>query len=125
MEYLIIAVVSVWAVEVFLRLPVRRAVDDLWRVSKKAMHTVASPHISDHWKEKVMLAYAGKSLGNTLKLAAWMLVFIALALVPALVIDYFRLTGEPVLALLSSPPGLIASTVCAIAYAWLRGRFAR
>ena len=125
MEYLIIAVVSVLAVELFLKLPVRQAVDDLWQVSKKASHTVMSPHISDHWKEKVMLVYARQAFTNTLKLAAIILISVALILLPVVIVDYLKLAEQPVLALLGTTKGLVASTVIAAGYFWLRGRFVR
>ena len=125
MEYLIIAVVSILAVELFLKLPVRQAVDDLWRVSRKASHTVLSPHISDHWKEKVMLVYARQAFTSTLRLAAIILIFVALILLPVVIVDYLKLTEQPVLALLSTARGLMASTIIAAGYFWLRGRFAK
>ena len=122
MEYLIIALVSVWAVEIFLKLPVRRAVDDLWRVSQKAIHTVSSPHISDHWKEKVMLTYARQSFTRTLKLAFFVLVFISVTLVPVFISDYCKLTTQPVLPVFATTAGLVISTLVAICYYWLRSR---
>tara|TARA_R110002049_G_scaffold177382_12_gene344547 strand:+ start:786 stop:1163 length:378 start_codon:yes stop_codon:yes gene_type:complete len=125
MDYLIIAAVSVWAVEVFLKLPVRTAVAELWRVSQKAIHTVMSPHISDHWKEKVMLAYACKSLASTLKLAALVIGFVALVMLPVVVLDYFPATEEPLLPLFASTQGLLASTAVAVCYFWVRGLFAK
>jgi hypothetical protein len=125
MEYLIIAVVSIWAVEIFLRLPVRQAVNDLWRVSQKALQVVSSSHISDHWKEKVMLVYARKSFASTLKLAALILVFLSLTLMPIVVVDYLKLAEQPVLPLLATTKGLIASTVMAACYFWVRGRFVK
>ena len=125
MEYLIIAIVSILAVELFLKLPVRQAVDNLWRVSQKASHVVLSPHISDHWKEKVMLVYAKQAFTRTLKLATIILVFVAMVLLPVVIFDYLQLTEQPVLALLSTTKGLIASTIMAIFYFWLRGRFAK
>ncbi len=124
MEYLIIAVVSVWAVEVFLRLPVRDAVNELWRVSQKALRTVASPRISDHWKEKVLLVYARLSFAGTVKLAAYIAVFIALTLLPVVAVDYFRLTEQPVLSLFGTTRGVIFSTLIALCYFRVRARFA-
>ena len=122
MEYLIIAVVSIWAVEIFLKLPVREAVNDLLRVSQKAVHTVSSPHISDHWKEKVMLVYARKSFICTLRLAGIMIIFIALILMPVFAVDHFKPTDQSVFLLLSTAKGLIASTIVAMCYFWLRSR---
>ena len=125
MEYIIIAVVSTLAVELFLKLPVKQAVDDLWRVSHKASRIVLSRHISDHWKEKVMLVYARQAFTSTLKLAAIILVFVSLVLLPVVIVDYLQLTKQPILALLSTTKGLIASTVMAACYFWIRGRFAK
>jgi hypothetical protein len=124
-EYLIIAGVSVLAVELFMRLPVKQAINELWRVSQKASRTVLSPHISDHWKEKVMLVYARKALTSTLKLAAIMSIFIVLALLPVFIVDFFGITEQSVLSLLGTTRGLVASTLIAACYFWLRGRLAR
>ena len=125
MEYLIIVVVTVWAVEIFLKLPVSAAVNDLLRVSQKALRVVASPHISDHWKEKVMLAYACKSFTSTLKLAAWLFVFVVVILAPIVIADYFQFSGHPVLPLLATTKGLLASTAIAACYIWVRARFVK
>lgn len=125
MEYVIIAVVSIWAVEIFLRLPVRETVNDLLRVSKKAIHTVLSPHISDHWKEKVMLVYAKKSFTSTLKLAGIILIFLALVLIPVFAVDHFKLTNQSVFLLLGTAKGLTVSTVLAMSYFWLRSRLVK
>lgn len=125
MEYLIIAVVSIWAVEIFLKLPVSQTVDDLWRVSQKAIHTISSQHISDHWKEKVMLVYARKSFASTFKLAIFILILASLTLIPIVIVDYFKLTAQPVLQLLATTKGLIASTIMATCYFWLRSRLVK
>ena len=125
MEYLIVAFVSVLAVEIFLRLPVRQVVNELWTVSQKASRTVMSRHISDHWKEKVMLVYARKVFSCTIKLAAIMVVFISLTLLPVFIVDFLQITEQPVLHLLGTTEGLVTSTAIAAGYFWLRGRFAR
>ena len=89
------------------------------------MHTVSSPHISDHWKEKVMLVYAKKSFTSTLRLAGIMLIFMALVLIPVFAVDHFKLTNQSVFLLLSTAKGLTVSTVLAISYFWLRGRLVK
>lgn len=124
-EYLIVAVVSVVAVEVFLKLPVKEVTGDLISVAKRASRTVLSPHISDHWKEKVMLAYARKTFTNTLKLAAILLIFLFLTLSPVFIVDFLEVTDRPVLSLLATTKGLVTSTAAAASYFWLRGRFAK
>ena len=59
MHYLSAFLVAVTAVEVFLRLPVIHQVAKMMKLSRKIFSVVASKNISDHWKEKVLIRYAG------------------------------------------------------------------
>lgn len=125
MEYLIIIVVSMLAVELFLKLPVRQSVEELLRVTKKSSHVVLSPHISDHWKEKVMLVYAKQAFSNTVKLTAVILIFASAIFLPLGIVDYLELTRQSLLELLSSLKGLLVTTISAACYLWLRGKIAQ
>ena len=57
-------VVSVLAVECALRLPLLSAGARIAEVSRKAGRVMTSSAISDHWKEKVLLVYAGRTFRN-------------------------------------------------------------
>lgn len=72
-----------------------------------------------------MLVYARNSFVSTLKLAALVFAFITLTILPVIVLDYLAVTEQPVLPLFATTQGLIASTLIAICYFWIRGRFVK
>ena len=64
--------------ELFLRLPVRSKALQLTRTLNQVFRVLLSPRISDHWKERVILAYA-----NRLMLCSILLpIFLILTLLP-------------------------------------------
>ncbi len=60
-------------VELFFRLPFIASVESVNRASLRALDTVRSPRVSDHWKEKVLPRYAARILLASLKLGGLLL----------------------------------------------------
>jgi hypothetical protein len=56
------------AVELCARLPLRSRFSVVIDTARRAAKVVASPAISDHWKEKVLLSYAGRLAASALML---------------------------------------------------------
>ncbi len=58
MIWLLVAVAIIAVVEAFLFLPFVERVKRIWSSYSKAVRTISSRQISDHWKEKVLVVYA-------------------------------------------------------------------
>lgn len=118
-------VVSVVAVELFLRLPLASSVASLMRYLQRASSVMRSRHISDHWKEKAMLAYSLRVARATLALAA-IIVFIAAGCAAVLWLADRVVTAEPsTLHYVTTLPGLAVATVSASLYAMTRKHLAQ
>lgn len=119
MTWLLTAILCVMLIELMMRLPLPAAVSGISTVSAKALHVLTARGISDHWKEKVLLAYARNLFIATLKLAGLLLMVAAVALGLILVFDGLGTgTGE----FIGSVPGLLYSTAVATGYFLLRRR---
>lgn len=105
--------------ELMLRLPLRARVVDLRQLVQRILRTISSPKISDHWKERVMLVYAGRLLGLSLLLPLLLLV----ALTPLASSMWLASASlEDMLALGLAPDFLVGVTLFALAYIYLRSR---
>lgn len=101
------------------------AVHSLLALATKASHVMGSSRISEHWKEKALLAYALRMSGRSLALGAWLLLLVSsygivLHLAGSLLIPGFdarRAVRRPDLALYT--------IVFAGLYAWARRRARR
>jgi hypothetical protein len=78
-----------------------------------------SDTISDHWKERAMLAYSGQMLSASLMLLAMLLLAVAPFAILAAVGTWIDM---PMLALLVSGTGVLVSIAIACAYLPLRRR---
>jgi hypothetical protein len=70
MVYLAVSLITIVAVELFLRLPLAHLARELALILHKVTRVITSRAISDHWKEKVLLRYAGSIALTTLKIGA-------------------------------------------------------
>ncbi len=73
MNWLLSAVLCALLVEIAVRLPFSANIAGVNRSGRRALRAVRSNSVSDHWKEKAMLAYAGMMFSCSLKLAGWLL----------------------------------------------------
>ena len=105
--------------ELFMRLPIITNVRRSSQIAAKSATLIRAQKISDHWKERVLPAYAGALFMQTLKLTAMTVlafapVAIALAIAPLL--------NAPLLSLLVSFHGIALSVAAAAIYAFVRMR---
>jgi len=103
--------------ELLTRLGLFSVFQKILAVADKARKTIRSQRISDHWKQKVLLAYAKQLAGKTLLLFAIM----GLSVVPLLLLTAaFQYWGLTCLSDLLSPAGLILGVLSGLFYALSR-----
>jgi hypothetical protein len=106
-------------VELVLRLNVAGRVHRLLVVVRKVLRVVGSDVISDHWKERAMLAYAGQMfVASLILLVSFIAILSPLAVMAAVGIWI----DVPFLALLTDSAGILVSVAIACAYLPLRRR---
>ncbi len=113
MTHLLILLVSFFSVEVFIRLNFISHLDSILKITKKVIYVIPKDKISDHWKEKVIPAYA---LG-IMKLSLQIFLILVLILSLFLIADYFF---NDFLAFTFSLIGIIETMVFAFGYLYLR-----
>ena len=119
MQWALLAIATIAAVELVLRFDIAGTVRRLLTVLRKVLRMMKSDAISDHWKERAMLAYSGQMLSASLTLLAILL----LALSPfAILAAVGTWMDMPLLALLMSGAGVLVSVAIACAYLPLRRR---
>jgi hypothetical protein len=93
------------------------------RFSRKAGGVISAKHVSDTWKEKVLLRYSREILTSS------MIVLLSLLLIAAVVgladLLLRAAVGVSLVAALMSPLGLIVATAAAFLYVAVRKRIAR
>ena len=60
MIHLLLSLICILSVEVFIRFNFLSLLDSMLKVIKKVTYVIPQNNISDHWKEKVIPAYALK-----------------------------------------------------------------
>ena len=122
MEWVLVCVGVILAVEVFLHTSCKKNLREMLDYTKRSTTTITSARISDHWKEKVLGHYALKIFINSLQL----LFSLLLTASPIIVLHFMSmLFGLDVLALLTTPLGLIISFLCASLYIVFRAKVLR
>ena len=119
MSWLLAAALCVALVEVVLRLPIIAVGQRAARIGQRAARILRAPGVSDHWKEKALLAYSRRLMGNTLRLSAMLLVLAGVAV--ALVALGDRIVSG-FAAFVMGWQGILATLVLASAYGLLRAR---
>ncbi|MBN8819329.1 MAG: hypothetical protein J0I80_11515 [Sphingomonas sp.] len=107
------------AVELFARLPMRRAVQTMTDCGCQAAHILGSRAVSDHWKEKVMPVYALRMALQTASLAG---AFLLLAGMVAAMLLVTAPIAPHVASLLASLDGGVAGSLGAMVYYGARCR---
>ena len=115
-------VIAVLMVEVFCRLPILRDVADMVALGTKITKVIRSRHISDHWKERVLVRYAGRLAWYSCKIFLWLLGVAAAIIGFAWTVDRFSGAADSTIGFLSSATGLAFATGVSIAYYVLRRR---
>jgi hypothetical protein len=118
-QWALLAIATIAAVELVVRLGIGGTIRRLLAVVRKVLRIMKSDTISDHWKERAMLAYAGQMFSASLMLLAMLLLAVApFAILAAL----GAWIGMPFFALLLSGTGVLFSIAIACAYLPLRRR---
>jgi len=113
-------VLCIILVEFAIRLPFPKIISEISEVARKAVHILVAKSVSDHWKEKVMLAYARCLLMSTVKLAGILIAVISLAFLLIFVFDYL---GGEVGAFIISWGGILFTMLVATIYFSIRKFF--
>lgn len=113
---------SCLAAELLSRLPFERIVSSMAQCARLAGRVISSRRISDHWKERILPAYAGRMATHTLMLTLYFAALAGLVSVALLAADAIT---PGTAGLITSGKGLVASFAVATAYYLLRRRFAR
>jgi hypothetical protein len=118
-QWALLAIATIAAVELVVRLGIGSTIRRLLAVVRKVLRIMKSDTISDHWKERAMLAYAGQMFSASLMLLAMLLLAVApFAILAAL----GAWIGMPFFALLLSGTGVLVCIAIACAYLPLRRR---
>ena len=113
MIHLLLLLVCILSVEVFIRLNFISRIVLILKVTKRVTYVIPNNNISDHWKEKVIPAYALKIMKYSLQILLILLLIISLFFIA----DYFF---NDFLAFTFSWIGIIESMVFAFGYIYLR-----
>jgi len=116
MIHLLLLLVCILSVEVFIRLNFLLHLDSIIKVTKKVTYVIPKNNISDHWKEKIIPAYALRIMKYSLQILLILLLIMSLFFIS----DYFF---NDFLAFTFSLIGIIESMVIAFGYVYLRKLF--
>ncbi len=116
MTHILLLLVCVLSVEVFIRFNFLSLLDSILKVTKKVIHVISQNNISDHWKEKVVPAYALRIMKYSLQI----LLILLLILSFFIVVDFFF---NDFFALTLSLIGIVESIVFAFGYVYVRKLF--
>ena len=113
MIHLLLSLVCIASVEVLIKLDFLSHLDSMLKVTKKVTYVIPKSNISDHWKEKVIPAYALRIMKYSLQIFLILLLIISLFFIS----DFFF---NDFLAFTFSLIGIIESMVFAFGYVFLR-----
>jgi len=120
MAWLLTALISIAFVELLLVLPVVPAVGRLMATARQVRVVIGSPRISDHWKEKALVVYAGHLLGHSLQLSG--LLLLAFALVGATGCLATLALDSGFAEFVMSAQGVAFATLLSLGYIFVRSR---
>lgn len=116
MIHLLLSLICILSVEVFTRLNFLLHLDSIIKVTKKVTYVIPNNNISDHWKEKVIPAYALSIMKYSLQILLILLLIMSLFFIPNYFFNNF-------LAFTLSLIGITESMVFAFSYVYLRKLF--
>ena len=118
MTHILLILVCISSVEVFIRLNFLSYLDLILKVTKRVTNIIPQDKISDHWKEKVIPAYALRIMKYSLRILLILLLIMSLFFI----VDFFY---TDFLAFTFSLIGIIESMVFAFGYVYLRKLFTK
>ena len=89
MNWILTLALCVVLIEFIVHIPFIDIFLEIFVVAQKALHIFGAKSVSDHWKEKVMLVYAGKLFVSTVKLATFLMLIGIFAIMLIFSVDYF------------------------------------
>ena len=113
MIHLLLLVICILSVEFFVRLNFLSYLDSILKVTKRVSYVIPKNNISDHWKEKVIPAYALRIMKYSLKILLILSLIMSLFFIANIFYDNF-------LTFTFSFIGIIESMVFAFGYVFLR-----
>jgi hypothetical protein len=113
MIHFILILVCVLSVEVFIRFNFLLILNSILKVAKKVTYVIPKSNISDHWKEKIIPAYALIIMKYSLQMLLILLLIMSLFFIADLFYNDF-------LAFTLSLIGTMESMVIAFGYVYLR-----
>jgi uncharacterized membrane protein len=122
MIWVLAIALSALATEVFAHLPIERSATLTLASGAQAGRIILSPAISDHWKEKVMPAYAARMGRQTMMLS---LCIAALTLIVSLLIVGINRIEPDAAQFIGTPAGVLFSLIVSTLYYLARRRLVR
>jgi len=116
LDYVYLIVACIISIELLIRLNLISNVNSVVKISRKVLHIIITSRISDHWKERMVPAYAFILLKNSLLILGILFLII-------LVFSAFIVLSSKFLALLLSVTGIATSIVISLTYLKLRVTF--
>ena len=113
MIHFVLLLVCILSVEFFIQFHFLFVLESMLGVIRKVTHVIPQDNISDHWKEKVIPAYAFRMMKYSLHILLILLLILSLFLIA----DFFF---NDFLALSLSLVGITESMVFAFGYFYLR-----
>jgi hypothetical protein len=116
MLHFLLLLVCILSVELFLRLNILLQLNSIINVIKKVTYVIFQKNISDHWKEKVVPAYAFKIMKYSLQILIIILFIFSLFIITSFFFKNF-------LEFTFSFIGIFEALVFAFSYFYLRALF--
>ena len=113
LDYLHLVIACILSIELFLRLKFMSYVNSVFKNTNKVFRLIISSNISDHWKEKMVPAYAFILLKNSLSILG--ILFLIILLFSALIV-----LSSKFLTLILSITGVVTSIIISFIYLKLR-----
>ncbi len=113
MDHVYLICTCVFSIELFLRLNLLSYVNSVGKYTKKTFNIFIASKTSDHWKEKIVPAYASIILKNSLSIIGLLFLGISIFL-------FFVVLSDSFLKLLLSAAGIVESVVASLIYFKLR-----
>ena len=113
MFHFLILLVCILSIEIFIRLKFLYLLDSLCKVAIKVTRVIPTGNISDHWKERVIPAYALRIMKCSIQMLSILLLIFSLFFI----VDYFK---SDFLKFSLSLLGIIDSVIFAFGYIYLR-----
>ena len=118
MIHFLLLIVCTLSVEVFIRLKFLSHLDSILKVTKKVTYIIPQNNISDHWKEKVIPAYALMIIRHSLQILLILLFIMTLFFITDIFVNNLLL-------LTFSLTGIIESMAFSFGYLFLRRLFVK